>query len=98
MMISVMNIDSVDPYSRVVTEALKVVLVDRMDEIAQKRCYICDGFGHSVQVCPTAPIVRNIATLATLPKVKRCVTAGITSAKIRNFMEVKARWTNDFQP
>jgi hypothetical protein len=34
-----------DKHSKKINEALKVVLVDRLEVIAQKRCYICDGSG-----------------------------------------------------
>lgn len=93
-----MDNDSANPHSRKINEALKIVLVDRMEEIALKKCYICDGFGHSAQVCPTAPTVRNIATLATLPKVKKCVTASIGMMKIRSFLEAKANWRTNSGP
>ena len=64
-------------YTNAINEAIKLVLVDRLEEVATKTCYICSGFGHAAQVCPTAPTVRGIATLTGLPKLKRCINASI---------------------
>ena len=72
-----MDNEIANDYSQKANKAPEVVLVNRLKETAQKKCYVCDVFGHSVQVCPTAPVVRNIASLTSLPKLKRCITVSI---------------------
>lgn len=89
---SIMDNEFADPPSQKINGALRIVLVDRLKEIASRRCYVCDGFGHSVQVCHTATTVRNIATIATFPKLKQCATASIELMKIASFLENRAKW------
>ena len=89
-MVAIMDNEEADAHSKLINGAIKIMLVDRMQEIALKSCYICDGFGHSVEVCPTAPLVRNIATQAAFPKLKTCVTTSIASMKVKGFRKVMA--------
>jgi hypothetical protein len=83
-----------DTHSQAINDALALMLVDRMQEIGQKGCYICDGFGHTQDVCPTAVIVRNIAQQATFPKLKSCVTTSIGVMRTKGFLKVMNNQTD----
>jgi hypothetical protein len=88
------DIKFANEYSHKIKKGLEVVLIDRLQEIPLKRRCICEGFGHSMQLCHTTVTVRKIATLAGLLKMKRCITATISKAKVDGFVESKARWVS----
>lgn len=35
-------------------------VIDALLELGLKGCYICDGFGHCAEECPTAKIIRKL--------------------------------------
>jgi hypothetical protein len=84
-MIEIMDIPEADVHSAFLNQALKYTLADRMSDISFKRCYMCDGWGHLAEKCPTAHLVREIADTTTFPKLKACITAAIGAMKDKSF-------------
>jgi len=70
-------------------EALALVAIDGILEIGNKGCYICDGFGHCAEQCPTAKAVRALFSSgdAHSNKVKACITAAIGSMRIKGYIK-----------
>jgi hypothetical protein len=45
-----------------------------------KKCYLCSGYGHHAEVCPSGKAIREIGL--GMPKLKILITAGINKAKL----------------
>lgn len=61
--------------------AISIVVIDALLEIGQKGCYVCDGYGHCAEQCPTAMTIRKLFNSkdSHSNKLKTCITAAIAS-------------------
>jgi hypothetical protein len=59
------------------------IIKSEMMDIAdggQKKCYMCSGYGHAAEICPTGKVIRQIGQNGQ--KLKAFIVGGIAEAKI----------------
>lgn len=83
-----LDVPGVSAATKAQNDAYILILTDRMVEIAHKSCYVCDGYGHVAEACPTSQIVRDIASKAGFPVLKGCITNSLAAMKVEGFRHV----------
>lgn len=61
-------------------------------ENGQKKCYMCSGYGHAAEICPTAKVLRKIGQGGA--QLKAVIVAGIAEAKITAIQDISSGSAN----
>ena len=77
--------EGVEPTAKGHNTALQIVICARLTDMAQKTCYVCDGWGHTADGCPTAKLVTRIVTQQDFPEIKQVLVAAVAAQKGKQF-------------